>query len=259
MLQAEELEREVVDTLQKALKHCDVDTPGPRQPVYQFRAAIIQHRLASFYHNMYRKFDSDVDNNKKRTTLQLSKLYYEKAAKLQLSLEQTTEYLTIQMERVALAEYQARMSFFSGNLFFLSFNFHITRFYINLIFSDGTFNSKLKAYQTGLALILQCIPIIEILYERNNATRQKLEETIDNKIDNKIENGSAECKKMTQEQKPVDENPLDENQVEENLIILLEQRLQFLLRSLNQLFFKSPMYNKKEYVAFKFIMRFLKD
>jgi len=118
LLQTEE-EREVVDTLQKALKHCDVDTPGPRQPVYQFRAATIQHRLASFYHNMYRKFDSDADNNKKRTTLQLSKLYYEKAAKLQLSLEQTTEYLTVQMERVALAEYQARsMSFFSGNYYF---------------------------------------------------------------------------------------------------------------------------------------------
>ncbi|GAB1869397.1 Erythroid differentiation-related factor 1 [Camponotus japonicus] len=209
-------EREVVDTLQKALKHCDVDTPGPRQPVYQFRAATIQHRLASFYHNMYRKFDSDADNNKKRTTLQLSKLYYEKAAKLQLSLEQTTEYLTVQMERVALAEYQAR--------------------------NGTTFNSKLKAYQNGLALILQCIPIMEILYERNNAIKEKLEET----IDNKIENDSAECKKMTQEQKPVDENPLDENQVEENLINLLEQRLQFLLRSLNQLFFKSPVYNKKE-------------
>jgi len=96
---------------------------------------------------------------------------------------------------------------------------------------------------------------MEILYERNNATKEKLEET----IDNKIENDSAECKKMTQEQKPVDQNPLDENQVEENLINLLEQRLQFLLRSLNQLFFKSPVYNKKEYVVLKFIMRFLKD
>lgn len=119
MLQTEELEREVIDTLQKALKHCDVDTPGSRQPVYQFRAATIQHRLASLYHNIYREFDSDADNSKKRTTLQLSKLYYDKAAKLLLSLEQTREYLTVQMERVALAEYQAHsMSLFSINYYF---------------------------------------------------------------------------------------------------------------------------------------------
>lgn len=93
---------------------------------------------------------------------------------------------------------------------------------------------------------------MEILYERSNATKQKMEET----INNKIENDSAECKEVTQEQKSVDENPLDENQVEEDLIVLLEKRLQFLLRSLNQLFFsKSPVHNKKEYVVLKFIMR----
>lgn len=103
----------MVDTLQKALKHCDVDSPGPRQPVYQFRAATIQHRLASFYHHVYREFESDVESTKKRTSLQLSKLYYDKAAKLLLSLEQSTEYLTVQMERVALAEHQARSMFSS--------------------------------------------------------------------------------------------------------------------------------------------------
>jgi len=122
----EELEREVVDTLQKALKHCDIDTPGPRQPVYQFRAATIQHRLASLYHHVYRETKSDVDNNKKKTSLQLCKLYYDKAAKLLLSLEQSTEYLTVQMERVALAEYQAlSMSLFKERklLFFPSFQF----------------------------------------------------------------------------------------------------------------------------------------
>ncbi|XP_070155082.1 erythroid differentiation-related factor 1 isoform X2 [Polyergus mexicanus] len=214
----EELEREVVDTLQKALKHCDVDTPGSRQPIYQFRAATIQHRLASFYHHVYREFESDADSTKKRTSFQLSKLYYDKAAKLLLSLEQSTEYLTVQMERVALAEHQAR--------------------------NGTTFNSKLKAYQNGLVLILQCIPIMELLYERSNAARQKAKET----IDNKIENDSAGRREVTYEQKSVVENPLDENQVEENLVVLLEQRLQFLLRSLTKLFLsKSPVHNKKEH------------
>lgn len=213
----EELEREVVDTLQKALKHCDVDTPGSRQPVYQFRAATIQHRLASLYHHVYREYESDADSNKKRTSLQLSKLYYDKAAKLLLSLEQTTEYLTVQLERVALVEYQAQ--------------------------NGTTFNSKLKAYQNGLVLILQCIPIMEILCERNNAAIQKKEA-----IDNKIKDDSSERGKVIQEQKLMDENPLDENQIEENLVVLLEQRLQFLLRSLTKLFLsKSPVHNKKEH------------
>lgn len=127
MQSEEELEREVVDTLQKALKYCDIDTSGPRQPIYQFRAASIQHRLASLYHRVYREIESDTDNSKKKTSLQLCKLYYDKAAKLLLSLEQSTEYLTVQMERVALAEYQARSTFlFIKKLSFFLFEFFFT-------------------------------------------------------------------------------------------------------------------------------------
>ena len=102
-----ELEREVVEYLQKALKYCDTDTPGPRQPVYQFRAAAIQHRLGSLHHRVYRALKDDPDNPKRKTSLQLSKLYYMKAAKLMLSLEQPVEFLTIQLERIALMEQQA--------------------------------------------------------------------------------------------------------------------------------------------------------
>ncbi|KOX80301.1 Erythroid differentiation-related factor 1 [Melipona quadrifasciata] len=145
----EELEREVVDILQKALKHCDIETAGPRQPVYQFRAATIQHRLASLYHRVYREYEPDADNIKRKTSLQLCKLYYDKAAKLLLALEQTTEFLTVQMERVALAEHQARCA--------------------------TTFNGKLRAYQNGLQLILQCRPIIDILCERSGSPKQKVE------------------------------------------------------------------------------------
>jgi hypothetical protein len=50
----EEAEREVAEFLMKALKYCDLDTPGPHQPIYQFRAATIHHRLASLYHKSYR-------------------------------------------------------------------------------------------------------------------------------------------------------------------------------------------------------------
>lgn len=96
---------------------------------------------------------------------------------------------------------------------------------------------------------------MELLYERSNAARQKTKET----IDNKIEDDRIGRREVTQEQKSVNENPLDENQVEENLVVLLEQRLQFLLRSLTKLFLsKSPVHNKKEYVTLKFI-RFFKN
>jgi len=74
-----------------------------------------------------------------------------------------------------------------------------------------------------------------MLCERRNATKQKT-------IDNKTEDSNAEHEKVVEEQKLMDD--------EENLIVLLEQRLQFLLRSLTKLFLsKSPVHNKKEYVA----------
>lgn len=100
-----------MEIFKKALKYCDLETPGPRQPIYQFRAAIIQHKLASLYHRIYRNADPESESTKRKTNLQLCKLHYEKASKLMQSLEQVTEYLTVQMERVALAEYQAQSEF----------------------------------------------------------------------------------------------------------------------------------------------------
>lgn len=91
-------------------------------------------------------------------------------------------------------------------------------------------------------LILQCIPIMEVLCERNKTTKQKINETTDNKIKKK----NLELEKTIEEQKIIDD--------EERLVILLEQRLQFLLRSLTKLFFnKNAANNKKEYVVFIFI------
>jgi len=117
-------------------------------------------------------------------------------------------------------------------VYFFSFNNKI-------FFPDGTsFNTKLKAYQNGLDLVLQCIPIMQILCERNNMAEQKKEI-----IDNELENDNIDHEKMA-EQKVIDD--------EEKLVILLEQRLQFLLRSLTKLFLnKNSIHNKKEYVIYK--------
>ncbi|XP_066598751.1 erythroid differentiation-related factor 1 [Prorops nasuta] len=206
----EEMEREVIEILQKALKHCDTETVGSRQPVYQFRAATIQHRLASLYHRVYRELEPDVDNTKRKTSLQLCKLYYKKAAKLLLALEQSTEFLTVQMERVALSEHQARTA--------------------------TTFTGKLKAYQNGVELILQCKPMVEMLLEKHKSIVQKTEKEYE------------ECRKRndTEEEKVNDDSKLTED--EETLIMLLEQRLQFLLRSLTKLLVtRSSSCNNKEY------------
>ncbi|KAL0269089.1 UNVERIFIED_CONTAM: hypothetical protein PYX00_006926 [Menopon gallinae] len=100
----EEAEREVIDTLLKALKYCDLETPGPRQPVYQFRSAMIHHRLASLYHKSYRTNCEEESRRKK--IIQLCKLHYEKSANLLLFLEHPAEYLRVQLERVALSEFQ---------------------------------------------------------------------------------------------------------------------------------------------------------
>ncbi|XP_012287568.1 erythroid differentiation-related factor 1 [Orussus abietinus] len=197
----EELEREVADLLQKALKYCDVETPGPRQPIYQYRAAIIQHRLASLYHCVYRELDPDADPNKRKANLQRCKHYYEKASKLFLSLEQPGEFLTVQMEWVALAELQAQTS--------------------------TSFNGKLKAYQTGLDLILKCRPIIELMHERNKSRdANETEEGEDNR-ENKGENHPEDEERTAEEKKQAE----DEN----GLVVLLEQTLQFFLRSLTKL------------------------
>ena len=48
------IEREVTEAMMKSLKYCDLHTESARQPLYQYRAATIHHRLASMYHSCYR-------------------------------------------------------------------------------------------------------------------------------------------------------------------------------------------------------------
>lgn len=99
-------EREVVETLQKALQYCDMETPGPRQPIYQYRVACIHQRLASLYHNSYRKMPPD--NPRRKNILQLCRLHYEKSCKLFKFLEQHLDLLKSMLERIALAEYLSK-------------------------------------------------------------------------------------------------------------------------------------------------------
>lgn len=103
----EELEREVLEMLMKALKWCDLETNSSRQVLYCFRAGLIHHRLGSFYHHSLR---NTCDDTKKRTTIQLCRLNYEKAVNLLESLKEFKDFFQVQMERIALQEHLAEES-----------------------------------------------------------------------------------------------------------------------------------------------------
>lgn len=103
----EDLERDVLEMLMKALKLCDLETNSSRQVLYCFRAGLIYHRLGSFYHQTLR---STSDDNKRRTTLQLCRLNYEKSSNLLESLNEFKDYFQVQLERIALQEYLAEES-----------------------------------------------------------------------------------------------------------------------------------------------------
>ncbi|XP_063231536.1 erythroid differentiation-related factor 1 isoform X2 [Bacillus rossius redtenbacheri] len=131
----DDVERDVVDLFTKTLKYCDVDTPGPTQPVYQFREATVHARLASLYHKSFRSVDAD--DPKRKNLVQLSKLHYEKAARLMSHLEQVPEFLRVQMERVALAEFQAE--------------------------STQAFGTKVKLLGQAVELMVQCVPMLKLM------------------------------------------------------------------------------------------------
>lgn len=103
----DELERDVLEMLMKALKLCDLEIASARQVLYSFRAGLIHHRLGSFYHQTLRNV---VDDAKKRTTLQLCRINYEKSSGLLESLKEFKDYFQVQMERIALQEFLAEES-----------------------------------------------------------------------------------------------------------------------------------------------------
>ncbi|XP_028916371.1 erythroid differentiation-related factor 1 isoform X2 [Ornithorhynchus anatinus] len=100
----EQIEKEVSEAMMKSLKHCDVDTASARQPLCQYRAATIHHRLASMYHSCLRNQVGDEPLRKQHRVL--AELHYGKAAKLfQLLRDAPCELLRVQLERVAFAEF----------------------------------------------------------------------------------------------------------------------------------------------------------
>ncbi|KFW89415.1 Erythroid differentiation-related factor 1, partial [Phalacrocorax carbo] len=101
----EQIEKEVSEAMMKSLKYCDVDTVSARQPLCQYRAATIHHRLASMYHSCLRNQVGDEHLRKQHRIL--ADLHYSKAVRLfQLLNDAPCELLRVQLERVAFAEFQ---------------------------------------------------------------------------------------------------------------------------------------------------------
>ncbi|KFV13395.1 Erythroid differentiation-related factor 1, partial [Tauraco erythrolophus] len=76
----EQIEKEVSEAMMKSLKYCDVDTVSARQPLCQYRAATIHHRLASMYHSCLRNQVGDEHLRKQHRVL--ADLHYSKAVRL---------------------------------------------------------------------------------------------------------------------------------------------------------------------------------
>ncbi|XP_060027078.1 erythroid differentiation-related factor 1 isoform X2 [Erinaceus europaeus] len=101
----EQVEKEVSEAMAKSLKYCDVDSGSARQPLCQYRAATIHHRLASMYHSCLRNQVGDEHLRKQHRVL--ADLHYSKAGRLfQLLKGAPCELLRVQLERVAFAEFQ---------------------------------------------------------------------------------------------------------------------------------------------------------
>ncbi|CAG9569172.1 unnamed protein product [Danaus chrysippus] len=126
---------EVAEAFKNALKHCLL-SPGPRQYLYQFRAAMIYHRLGSLYHSQYRKSQ---DPSVRRRMLSATCSHYEKAALQFASLEDPAMYLTARLEHVAALEAHAAVSP----------------------------NLKLKSLQNAIDLLRQCHSIMKLLKDRD--------------------------------------------------------------------------------------------
>ncbi|XP_063818313.1 erythroid differentiation-related factor 1 [Pseudophryne corroboree] len=101
----EQIEREVTEAMMKSLKYCGVETVSARQPLCQYRAATIHHRLASMYHSCLRNQVGDEHLRKQHRIL--ADLHYSKSVKLfQFLKDAPCELLRVQLERVAFAEFQ---------------------------------------------------------------------------------------------------------------------------------------------------------
>ncbi|XP_058044368.1 erythroid differentiation-related factor 1 isoform X4 [Ahaetulla prasina] len=138
----EQIEKEVSESMMKSLKYCDVELMTTRQPLCQYRAATIHHRLASMYHSCLRNQVGDEHQRKQHRIL--VDLHYGKAVKFfQLLKDAPCELLRVQLERVAFAEFQMT--------------------------SQNSSTGKLKTLSGALDIMIQCRSVFQSIRKELSA------------------------------------------------------------------------------------------
>ena len=150
----DELEKMVADLYNRALRLCDIETPGPRQPVFQYRAASIHMKLGSLYHLKYRNEEElqqtlrhskpNKDEHRRKNLKQLAENHYAKAVVMFKELDHGQEFLRAQTERVYLHESDLPKDK-SG--------------------SHSLNNYHKKTYHTIFELLCDTLPILQVIEE----------------------------------------------------------------------------------------------
>lgn len=115
----ESADQEIIGLLLAALKLCDTETPSERQVLYALRQGLVYHRLADVYGRCYRRggvkpADGDGEGDcapdglaRRKKLLQLCRMYYEKGARALQPLQQRSEFVKLQCDRIHFQEYLA--------------------------------------------------------------------------------------------------------------------------------------------------------
>lgn len=101
--QTDEIEQEVIELLFGSLKLCDTETSTPRQILYVIRTGLIFRRLGNIY---FASYQSEIVNDvRRKKLLHLCRLYFEKATETFQSIDAPIEYLSVQIDRLALQDF----------------------------------------------------------------------------------------------------------------------------------------------------------
>ena len=176
----DEVEKMVADLYNRALRLCDIETAGPSQPVFQYRAASIHMKLGSLYHLKYRNEEDfqqslrhskpNRDEHRRKNLKQLAENHYAKAVVMFKELDHGQEYLRAQTERVYLHESDLPKDK-SG--------------------SHNLNNYHKKTFHTIFELLCDALPILQVIEE---AEKRPSPGNKMNMVDNDENKGSSDNK-----------------------------------------------------------------
>ncbi|XP_050675031.1 erythroid differentiation-related factor 1 isoform X1 [Leptidea sinapis] len=147
---------EIMESFKHALKYCQL-SPGPRQYLYQFRAAMIHTRLGSLYHAQYRSLSPDNDGAKRRALMTLACTNYERSTMMLATLEEVALFLTARLEHVAALEMVPVSS-----------------------------NIKLKSLQNAVELLRQCHSIMKVLRDKEPDEKEQAKPEDDHSVTDEL-------------------------------------------------------------------------